>query len=158
MKYSSFGKRFAGDIGIGELMDDLGEAMVADPAPLMLGGGNPAHIPEVQAIFRKRIESILSQPGEFESTIGNYDTPQGAKNFVGALSDLFRSEFGWDVGPENFALTNGSQNAFFPFLIYLRVNLKVVSPNRYFCLWLLNILDIPRWVWSRIFFRPIVQK
>jgi valine--pyruvate aminotransferase len=113
MKYSSFGKRFAGDIGIGELMDDLGEAMVADPVPLMLGGGNPAHIPEVQAIFRKRIESILSQPGEFESTIGNYDTPQGAKNFVGALSDLFRSEFGWDVGPENFALTNGSQNAFF---------------------------------------------
>lgn len=113
MKYSSFGKRFAGDIGIGELMDDLGDAMVADPAPLMLGGGNPAHIPEVQAIFRKRIESILSQPGEFESTIGNYDTPQGSKNFIGALSDLFRSEFGWDVGPENFALTNGSQNAFF---------------------------------------------
>jgi len=113
MKYSSFGKRFVGDIGIGELMDDLGDAMVADPAPLMLGGGNPAHIPEVQAIFRKRIESILSQPGEFESTIGNYDTPQGAKNFIGALADLFRAEFGWKIGPENIALTNGSQNAFF---------------------------------------------
>ena len=113
MKYSSFGKRFAGDIGIGELMDDLGEAMVADPAPLMLGGGNPAHIPDVQAIFRKRIESILSHPGEFESTIGNYDTPQGAKNFIGALAELFRAEFGWNIGPENIALTNGSQNAFF---------------------------------------------
>jgi valine--pyruvate aminotransferase len=113
MKYSSFGKRFVGDIGIGELMDDLGDAMVADPAPLMLGGGNPAHIPEVQAIFRNRIESILSQPGEFESTIGNYDTPQGAKNFIGALAELFRAEFGWNIGPENIALTNGSQNAFF---------------------------------------------
>jgi valine--pyruvate aminotransferase len=113
MKYSSFGKRFVGDIGIGELMDDLGDAMVADPAPLMLGGGNPAHIPEVQAIFRKRIESILSQPGEFESTIGNYDTPQGAKSFIGALAELFRAEFGWNIGSENIALTNGSQNAFF---------------------------------------------
>jgi valine--pyruvate aminotransferase len=113
MKYSSFGKRFVGDIGIGKLMDDLGDAMVADPAPLMLGGGNPAHIPEVQAIFRKRIESILSQPGEFESTIGNYDTPQGAKNFIGALAELFRAEFGWNIGSENIALTNGSQNAFF---------------------------------------------
>lgn len=113
MKYSSFGKRFVGDIGIGELMDDLGDAMVADPAPLMLGGGNPAHIPEVQAIFRKRIESIISQPGEFESTIGNYDTPQGAKNFIGALAELFRAEFGWNIGSENIALTNGSQNAFF---------------------------------------------
>jgi valine--pyruvate aminotransferase len=113
MKYSSFGKRVVGDIGIGKLMDDLGDAMVADPAPLMLGGGNPAHIPEVQAIFRKRIESILSQPGEFESTIGNYDTPQGAKSFIGALAELFRAEFGWNIGSENIALTNGSQNAFF---------------------------------------------
>jgi valine--pyruvate aminotransferase len=113
MKYSSFGKRFAGDIGIGELMDDLGDAMVADPAPLMLGGGNPAHIPEVQNLFRQRMEDILSQPGAFESTIGNYDTPQGAKNFIGALAELFRAEFGWNIGPENIALSNGSQNAFF---------------------------------------------
>ena len=113
MKFSDFGKRFAGEIGIGELMDDLGDALVSDPAPLMLGGGNPAHVPEVQALFRSRMEDILSNAGEFERVIGNYDTPQGAKGFVGALADLFRAEFGWKIGPENIALTNGSQNAFF---------------------------------------------
>ena len=113
MKFSDFGKRFAGEIGIGELMDDLGDALVSDPAPLMLGGGNPAHVPEVQALFRSRMEDILSSAGEFERVIGNYDTPQGAKTFVGALADLFRAEFGWKIGPENIALTNGSQNAFF---------------------------------------------
>ena len=113
MDFSDFGKRFAGEIGIGELMDDLGDALVADPAPLMLGGGNPAHVPEVQAVFKKRMEDILSKPGEFERVIGNYDTPQGAKAFIGALAELFRDEFGWDIGPENIALTNGSQNAFF---------------------------------------------
>jgi valine--pyruvate aminotransferase len=113
MNFSDFGKRFAGDIGIGELMDDLGDAMVSDPAPLMLGGGNPAHIPEVQNIFRQRMEAILSKSGEFERVIGNYDTPQGAKAFIGALAELFRDEFSWDIGPENLALTNGSQNAFF---------------------------------------------
>jgi valine--pyruvate aminotransferase len=113
MNFSDFGKRFAGDIGIGELMDDLGDALVSDPAPLMLGGGNPAHIPEVQNIFRQRMEAILSKSGEFERVIGNYDTPQGAKAFIGALAELFRDEFSWDVGPENLALTNGSQNAFF---------------------------------------------
>ena len=113
MKFSDFGKRFAGEIGIGELMDDLGDALVSDPAPLMLGGGNPAHVPEVQALFRSRMEDILSSAGEFERVIGNYDTPQGAKAFVGALADLFRAEFGWKIGPENIALTNGSQNAFF---------------------------------------------
>ena len=113
MKFSDFGKRFAGEIGIGELMDDLGDALVSDPAPLMLGGGNPAHIAEVQSLFRSRMKDILSSAGEFERVIGNYDTPQGAKAFVGALADLFRDEFGWSIGPENIALTNGSQNAFF---------------------------------------------
>jgi len=113
MKFSDFGKRFAGEIGIGELMDDLGDALVSDPAPLMLGGGNPAHIAGVQALFRSRMKDILSSAGEFERVIGNYDTPQGAKAFVGALADLFRDEFGWSIGPENIALTNGSQNAFF---------------------------------------------
>ena len=113
MDFSDFGKRFAGEIGIGELMDDLGDALVADPAPLMLGGGNPAHVPEVQAVFKKRMEDILSKDGEFERVIGNYDTPQGAKAFIGALAELFRDEFGWDIVPENIALTNGSQNAFF---------------------------------------------
>ncbi len=113
MEHSDFGKRFAGRIGIGELMDDLGNALVADPAPLMLGGGNPSHVPQVQALFRKRMEDILAQPGEFERLIGNYDTPQGSKNFVEALVELFRNEFGWNLGPENVALTNGSQNSFF---------------------------------------------
>ena len=113
MKFSDFGKRFASEIGIGELMDDLGDALVSDPAPLMLGGGNPAHIAGVQALFRSRMKDILSSAGEFERVIGNYDTPQGAKAFVGALADLFRDEFGWSIGPENIALTNGSQNAFF---------------------------------------------
>ena len=113
MKFSDFGTRFAGEIGIGELMDDLGDALVSNPAPFMLGGGNPAHVPEVQSIFKKRMEHILANPGEFERVIGNYDTPQGAKAFIGALAELFRSEFAWDIGSENIALTNGSQNAFF---------------------------------------------
>jgi valine--pyruvate aminotransferase len=103
MEHSDFGKRFAGKIGIGELMDDLGNALVADPAPLMLGGGNPSHVPQVQALFRKRMEDILAQPGEFERLIGNYDTPQGSKNFVEALVELFRNEFGWE--PKQFLLS-----------------------------------------------------
>ena len=124
MKFSDFGIRFAGEIGIGELMDDLGDALVSNPAPLMLGGGNPAHVPEVQSIFKKRMEHILANPGEFERVIGNYDTPQGAKSFIGALAELFRSEFAWDIGSENIALTNGSQNAFFSLFNFLRLRLN----------------------------------
>ena len=89
MDFTDFGKRFAGEIGIGELMDDLGDALVADPAPLMLGGGNPAHLPELHAIFKKRMEEILASPGEFERVIGNYDTPQGAKAFIARWQSYF---------------------------------------------------------------------
>ena len=109
---SDFGKRFAGKIGIAELMDDLGSALSADPAPLMLGGGNPAHVPEIQQIVRQRMVRILDQPGEFERLIGNYDTPQGSAPFLDALTNLFNREYGWGISPENIALTNGSQNAF----------------------------------------------
>lgn len=94
-------------------MDDLGRAMSENRSMLMLGGGNPAHIPAVQAIFRRRMEAILSQPGEFERLIGNYDAPQGNATFVEALADLLRKEFGWPVTKANIALTLGSQNSFF---------------------------------------------
>jgi len=113
MEISEFGKRFSGKIGISELMDDLGSALQGDRSMLMLGGGNPSHIPAVQALFRQRMEQILADPGEFERAIGDYDSSQGDRPFIEALVGLFRNEFDWDIGPQNIALTNGSQNSFF---------------------------------------------
>ena len=113
MKLSRFGKKIATSSGIGQLMDDLGNALAGDQEMLMLGGGNPAHIPEVQARFRKNLEHLLAEPGGFERAIGNYDSPQGNKEFIEALAALFRQEFHWDIRPANIALTNGSQTAFF---------------------------------------------
>ncbi len=113
MKLSKFGERFCRRIGIGELMDDLGRALDGNRTLLMLGGGNPSHIAPVQVLFRKRMEDILACSGEFERTIGDYDPPQGCRLFIEALVDLFRKEFGWSIGPQNIALTNGSQNSFF---------------------------------------------
>ncbi len=113
MQLSEFGRKFTGRLGINELMDDLGRALAEGTSVAMLGGGNPAHIPEVQDVFRRRMAAILEQPGEFERLIGNYDTPQGKRRFLEALARLLRDQFGWDVTPGNIALTNGSQNSFF---------------------------------------------
>jgi len=112
MNLSKFGEKFTRKAGITQLMDDLGAAMAGGDM-LMLGGGNPAHIPAVQEIFRRRMETILAEPGGFEAMIGNYDGSRGNAAFVEALADLLRETFGWEIGPENIALTNGSQNAFF---------------------------------------------
>lgn len=113
MKLSGFGQRFQGRIGISELMDDLGQALESGDEMLMLGGGNPSHIPAVQAVFRQQMEALLERPGAFERVIGNYDSPGGSQQFTAALADLFRREHGWQIGPQNIALTNGSQNSFF---------------------------------------------
>lgn len=112
MNLSKFGEKFMRKAGITELMDDLGAAM-ANGNMLMLGGGNPAHIPEVQKRFRQRMEEILDEPQGFETMIGNYDGSRGNAAFIEALAEMLRETFGWDIGPNNIALTNGSQNAFF---------------------------------------------
>ncbi|MFP4581327.1 MAG: valine--pyruvate transaminase [Candidatus Sumerlaeia bacterium] len=112
MKLSRFGKKFSALSGIGQLMEDLGQAM-AQGDMIMLGGGNPAHIPEIEKVFRHSMEAIMQKAGAFESIVGNYDNPQGNAAFTEALARLMNTNYGWNIGPENIALTNGSQTAFF---------------------------------------------
>ena len=113
MKVSRFGQKIASSSGIGQLMEDLGSALSQNEEVLMLGGGNPAHIPEVQKYFRDSMEKFMRDGSKFEKTIGNYDPPRGNLEFIDAISSLLRNELGWNVKPENIALTNGSQMVFF---------------------------------------------
>ncbi|MCU0797232.1 MAG: valine--pyruvate transaminase [Akkermansiaceae bacterium] len=113
-EFSQFGHRIGGPSGIGELMEDLGNALSSGRTDLkMLGGGQPAHIPEVNALWRRRMEEILAEPGGLEKTLANYDPPRGNPAFIAALAGLFQREFGWQVSPRNFAITSGGQTAFF---------------------------------------------
>jgi len=110
---SKFGKNLCEGSGIGELMADLGEALASGGSVMMLGGGQPAHVPEMDAVWRRRMEEIMAEPGGMEKMLGNYDVPAGNEAFRMALADLFRKEFGWEVTHENFAVTMGGQTAFF---------------------------------------------
>lgn len=113
MKISRFGQKITGTSGIGQLMDDLAIALSAGPDVLMLGGGNPAHIPDVQKSFRASMENLLRDGDKFERTISSYGPPGGDCEFIEAVCNLLRNEFGWDIRPKNIALTDGSQTAFF---------------------------------------------
>ncbi|NOX61950.1 MAG: valine--pyruvate transaminase [Chloroflexi bacterium] len=115
MQFSKFGRKFTGDSGILQLMDDLGQALAASEGKqiYMLGGGNPAYIPKIQELLRRRMYDMLLNEGEFERLIGDYSPPQGHAAFLQALADLLRRTYDWDIGPENIALTNGSQASFF---------------------------------------------
>ena len=111
MKLSDFGEHFLGYSGITHLMDDLSEGL-SQPGMVMLGGGNPAKIPEVNRIFQKVLAQLL-ESGELIDTLANYDAPQGKSAFLENLADFFRQQYGWPISARNIALTHGSQSSFY---------------------------------------------
>jgi valine--pyruvate aminotransferase len=111
MNLSDFGRRFQAYSGITHLMDDLAEGL-AQPGTIMLGGGNPASIPEVSAVFSAVLDQLRSS-GKLISTLANYDSPQGKASFLETLAKFFQEQYGWNISSRNIALTHGSQSSFF---------------------------------------------
>jgi len=112
MKLSAFGEKLSTGAGILSLMDDLGNAL-AEGDKIMMGGGNPGHIPEIQEVMRQRLQALIADEQSLRKLIGVYDPPKGEVDFRKALAMLLRREYGWDLNEENICLTNGSQGAFF---------------------------------------------
>ena len=113
MKLSKFGEKFTSHSGILSLMDDLGNALADNDHMIMMGGGNPAHIPEVEDVFKQRLRRITESQSEFTRFIGTYDPPAGDQSFCRDLAAMLRRRFGWKLTERNICLTHGSQTAFF---------------------------------------------
>lgn len=113
MKLSAFGRKFTADAGITSLMDDLGNALASGDDMIMMGGGNPGHIPAIEERVQEIMAQLTASPGAMRRMVGIYDPPQGEKQFIAALADMLNREYGWGLSADNIALTNGSQAAFF---------------------------------------------
>ncbi|EKO3542085.1 valine--pyruvate transaminase [Vibrio fluvialis] len=111
MQFSTFGEKFNRYSGITQLMDDLNDGL-RTPGAIMLGGGNPAAIPEILDYFKLTSEEMLAD-GSLIAAMTNYDGPQGKDVLVKALARLLRDTYGWDISEKNISLTNGSQSGFF---------------------------------------------
>ncbi|MEK6308377.1 MAG: valine--pyruvate transaminase [Pantoea dispersa] len=111
MAFSQFGDKFTQHSGISRLMEDMGEGLHT-PGTIMLGGGNPAQIPAINDYFSQLLLQ-MHQDGKLNEALCNYDGPRGKALLLEALATLLREELGWPVTPQNIALTNGSQSAFF---------------------------------------------
>lgn len=93
-------------------MRDLGEAMAGGGDVKMLGGGQPAHIAEMERVWERRWKELEAN-GELRQTLGNYGPPAGSPSFREAVASLLARELDWEIGPENVAVTSGGQTAFF---------------------------------------------
>lgn len=94
-------------------MDDCGEALTLYPDMRMLGGGQPAAIPEVQALWRQRMTEMLADGTSLDKTLLNYDPPAGNPAFREAMAGFLKRECGWQVTRENIAVVPSSQTGFF---------------------------------------------
>ena len=113
MNYSVFGEKFTRNSGITQLMDDLCRANHSkDPEIVMLGGGNPALIPEAHDIFVDELQKLIVS-SDVDQMLGLYDAPRGNEAFIKVLAELFNENFGWLLSEKNIAITNGSQSSFF---------------------------------------------
>ena len=108
--YTRFARRFVRPTGSLELMQDLGSAR---PGTLMLGGGNPARIPAVEAVYARRLAEIAADPAQFGRFAAAYPAPGGDTGFRAAMAAALAERYGWPLTERNVALTSGSQSAFF---------------------------------------------
>ena len=89
MNLSNWTRRIRAETGIIDLMQDLGFAVASEGKPLyVLGGGNPAHIPQVEKYFQVQMEHIVRSSRTFGYLVGDYAGPQGSNRFVCALANL----------------------------------------------------------------------
>lgn len=117
MEFSNFGNKFGGDAGILSLMKDMGEALAGGGEDIiMMGGGNPGHIPEFQKKMQLRLQRLAADDDSCKRLMSVYCAPQGDHSFLNGLASLLENQYGWEIGPENICLTNGSQTGFFQLL------------------------------------------
>lgn len=77
-----------------------------------MGGGNPAHIPEVEDALRQIASEVVDDTNRFTQMVGDYDAPQGHERFRAALAERLSGLFNQPLSASNIAITNGSQASF----------------------------------------------
>jgi len=121
-----FARRFVRPTGALELMQDLA---LAGSGVHMLGGGNPARIPAVEAVYARRLAEIAADPSQYGRFAASYAGPAGDGRFRAAVAATLADRYGWPLSERNVALTGGSQAAFFT-LFNLLAGESVDARNR----------------------------
>ena len=93
VKFSTYAQHYSSESGIVQLMQDLTIAPPPGGQLYPMGGGNPAHIPEVEDALRHIASEVVADTGRFAQMIGDYDAPQGHERFRAALAERLSTMF-----------------------------------------------------------------
>ena len=108
-----FAKRFAAASGISTLMQDIASVNSPQSQVYMLGGGNPAHIPEVEAFFQQALAQFTTSTDNYHKGFANYASPLGDEETREILADIFSQETGSRISKHQVIITASSQQSSF---------------------------------------------
>ena len=92
-------------------MEDMGEGL-RTPGSGDAGRRESCANPGDERLFPAAVQQMHDE-GKLAEALCNYDGPRGKTTYWHRCSTLLREQLGWEIAPENIALTNGSQSAFF---------------------------------------------
>ena len=78
MNFSNYAEHYSSQSGIVQLMEDLSIAAPEGTTLYPLGGGNPAHIREVQDALRDSAAELIADADRFAKMIGDYDAARAS--------------------------------------------------------------------------------
>ena len=108
-----FTKRFAFASDISCLMQDIASVNTPQSQVCMLGGGNPAHIPQVEAFFQEALGRFTTSKENYHKAVANYASPYGDEETREILADIFSQETKSRISKNQVIITASSQQSSF---------------------------------------------
>ncbi|MEN9221847.1 MAG: hypothetical protein Q6M04_05355, partial [Thermostichus sp. BF3_bins_97] len=110
---SRLGQRMSRLSGVRAINKDIAETLQKGGSHWIdLGAGNPVILPEVEAMWRRYTQELMSGP-EFGQVLCRYGVSQGYGPLIEAVVDYFNQEYGWGITRRNVLITPGSQSFYF---------------------------------------------
>jgi valine--pyruvate aminotransferase len=111
---TQFGNRMSQLTGVRAIMKDIKETLQANIGQqfINLSPGNPVILPEVEQLWRKYTEELLSS-SDYGTVVCRYGHSQGYEPLIEAVVEDFNRRYGLSLTHQNILITPGSQSIYF---------------------------------------------
>jgi valine--pyruvate aminotransferase len=111
---TQFGNQMSQLTGVRAIMKDIAQTLKANIGEqfINLSPGNPVILPEIEQLWRKYTEELLSS-SDYGEVVCRYGQSQGYEPLIDAIANEFNRHYGLSLTHENILITPGSQSIYF---------------------------------------------
>ena len=111
---TQFGNQMSQLTGVRAIMKDIKQTLQANIGQqfINLSPGNPVILPEVEQLWRKYTEELLSS-SDYGTVVCRYGDSQGYEPLIDAIAEDFNRRYGLSLTHQNILITPGSQSLYF---------------------------------------------